>query len=170
VSGNTLDLEIETNGVTNQCRLQTTGYSDYGWERTVIHQLYDASTNIYRVAVGGQIVYVSGALLADLDLTGNLAVDLGEEVLSCCMWNFSRAGGALPSGWEAELLKRNLDPWNDCDLFIAGELKSSYKLGASHQVASSTVIVNQANPGTGDLTISAAATFGEARRLVRRGI
>jgi hypothetical protein len=169
-SGGTIDLEIETNSITNQCRLQAAGYSDYGWERTVIHQLYDATTNLYRVAVNGQVVYTSPGLIADLDLSGNLAIDLGEEVLSLRIWNFTRAGGALPTGWEAELQNRAYNPWINSAFFDGTETKGEWIMGASSQVASSTVIVNQDNPGTGDLTISGAAVYSAARRLVRKGL
>jgi hypothetical protein len=170
VSGSDFDAIFESGGVTRTHSIQAAGYSSYGWGRTVIHQLYSASTNLYTITLNAlNGVYITP--ITDLDLSGNLTIDLGEEVLIMRLWNFTASGGKLPTGWEAELKNRVYNPWTSSSLFDGtSNLKGEWILSAGAQVSSSTVIVNQANPGTGDLTISGGATFGAARRLVRRGI
>lgn len=185
-AGNTDSLQWRVNAV-DQYNLQTKvdggftttvldgpGYSEYGRHGLhVWHQVYDADGNASWTCINGQCVD-DGTPAADLDLSGNMALQIDNTlcrggILGIRIWN----SASLPADWATIIKRRVYNPWTVTDGFTGMTLRANYECRISDAIAQpvdSTVIKNQANPPTGDLTISGGGTLANSTVLAVRGL
>lgn len=162
-------LICTTNGVPHVVNLQQAGSSRYGIHGIhIVHFVYDADTNQYKPIVNGQVLKTV-AVTADLNLSGNVSTQFGiatrrDGLMGLRLWNWD----SLPLGWENEIYRRVINPWEGSELYGKTKddgLKGEWLGKAGAQSVSATSVKNQVQPGTGDLPISGGDTWGESRVL-----
>jgi len=172
--GNAYNLAARSNATWYGEDVYRDGYAEYG--RNGLHVsaiITDADADTRMIYINGVLVNTV-AMPPDLNLSGNINIKYGEDtardgILAIRIWN----AASLPADYTDIIKRRVTNPWTVTDGFSGMTLRANWecRINASiSQPAGSTLIKNQANPGTGDLTISGGGTLADSTVLAVRGL
>lgn len=171
---NTIFAQCAHNGSTVNTYLTTTGYKPISLDGIhVLHMYVDQTGNRQAIYIDGQRHMWSAAAVAQA-LSGNLTLKLGDSsqydgIVAMRLWNVAVG---LTGDVPAAIYGRVGNPWVAPTTLCGATLRGNWemRLDASiGQGASSTLVKNLANPGTGDLTISGAGTWASSTKMAVRG-
>ena len=166
-------LQSAGNGNTTNVYLRNTGHQTISLRKIhVAHMYYSPSNSREKILIDGQVQSWM-ATAGNQDMSGNIDVKFGDAtqydgIMAIRFWNASSGLTAL----DDVLRERATNPWTAPTTLAGATLLGNWecRIDASvSQGASSTVLKNLANPGTGDLTISGAGTIGNSTTLAVRG-
>jgi len=169
-AGTTIYAQQAHGGTTINTYLKNAGYRSVSLDGVhVLHMYVSTADGVQRIMVDGQS-HFWGATVGSLDMSGNVTPKFGDSsmhdgILAMRLWN---TAGAM-TNVVASLQARVPNPWEVPTTLAGATLIGNWEMKMDAvQPASSTVLVNRANPGTCDLTIS-AGTFSSTTRLAVRG-